>query len=93
MRIAFRSSIRSCAAVLLGLGGLTYATSASAACGDSATLQHSSWQTEQDGLQGQAENPAARAPEAAYRAGIDFAVWGGGRLHRLGLHVHCSFAS
>ena len=49
MRIAFCSSIRSCAAVLLGLGGLTYATSASAACGDNATLQHSSWQTEQDG--------------------------------------------
>lgn len=45
----FRTSIRASAAILLGFGALTYATSASAACGDSASFQHSSWQSDEGG--------------------------------------------
>ena len=50
----FRATIRASAAVLLGLGAMAYASSASAACGDSALAHAASWQSEQGGLLHQA---------------------------------------
>lgn len=47
MRNAFRTSIRASAAVLLGLGAITYASSASAACGGDALHHPASWQDDQ----------------------------------------------
>lgn len=40
---AFRTYVRASAAILLGLGAVTYATSASAACGDDALGHHAAW--------------------------------------------------
>ena len=43
MSKAFRAYVRASAAICLGLGAVTYATSASAACGDESSLHHASW--------------------------------------------------
>lgn len=48
MRNAIQTSLKASAAVLFGFGALTYASSASAACGV-AFPQHASWQTDQEG--------------------------------------------
>lgn len=52
MRNAIRTSLKASAAVLFGFGALTYASNASAACGDAAFAQHTSWQTEKGGAGG-----------------------------------------
>jgi hypothetical protein len=50
MTKAFRASIRASAAVLLGIGAVTYASSASAACGDGVTLHRASYEGGQNGF-------------------------------------------
>jgi hypothetical protein len=47
---AIQASIRASAAVLFGFGAITYASGASAACGDSVTLQRASYEGKQNGL-------------------------------------------
>ena len=50
MSKAIRASVRASAAILIGLGAVTYATSASAACGDGVTLHPASYDAGQSGL-------------------------------------------
>ena len=45
MKNVLKASVRASAAVLLGFGAITYASSASA-CGEDAVPQHASWQVE-----------------------------------------------
>ncbi|HEY0313572.1 MAG TPA: hypothetical protein VGC56_13895 [Allosphingosinicella sp.] len=47
MRLIFAASIRACALASLGLGAITYASCASAACGDKAWSHPASWQDNQ----------------------------------------------
>ncbi len=47
MRKVFRAYVRASAVALVGLGAVAYATSASAACDDSARFQSTSWQDAQ----------------------------------------------